>query len=101
MYLAFHIWVATFDSGGTSTRLGNVPKLLKRHRYEIIGARQRRDQNGQVKNVLGFGLHYKTESYNSKQSIVSILMMISKAEIVGITKRGEMNVTYYSNAPPM
>jgi hypothetical protein len=86
MYLASHRWVVTFDNGGTSTRLGNVPKLLKRHRYGIIGARQARNQNGQVKDVLGFGLHYKTGSYNSKHSMVSILTTISKAEIVKIMK---------------
>ena len=101
MYLVFHIWVATADNGGMSTRLGNVPKLLKRHRYGIIGARQIRNQNGQVEDVLGIGLHYKTESCNSKHLIVSIMMTISKAEIVGIMKRGEIDMTYYSNAPPM
>ena len=89
MYLAFHRRVVTFDNGGTSTRLGNVPKLLKRHKYGIIGARQARNQNGQVKDVLGFGSHYEKGSYNGKYSIVSILRAISKAEIVGIMKRGE------------
>jgi len=62
MYLTFHKWVVTFDNGGTSARLGNVPELLKRHRHGIIGVTQARNQNGQVKDVLGFDLHCKRES---------------------------------------
>ena len=62
MYFAFHTRVVTFDNGGTSTRLGNVPKLLKRHIYGITGARQARNQNGQVKDIPGFGSHYKKGS---------------------------------------
>lgn len=91
MYLAFHRRVVTFDNRGTSTRLGNVPKLLKRQKYGIIDAKQAGNQNSQVKAVLGFVLHCKTGSYNSKLSIVSILTTISKAEIVETMKRGEMD----------
>ena len=57
MYLTFHRRVVTFDKRGTSTRFGNAPKLLKRHRHEITGATQVRNQNGQVKDVLEFDSH--------------------------------------------
>lgn len=58
MYLAFHKRVAILENGDTSTRLGNVPKLLKQHKHGIIGAKQTTSQNGQVRNVPVFGSHY-------------------------------------------
>lgn len=59
MYLTYRRLV-TFDNVGTSTRLGNVPQLPKRHKYGIIGATQTRNQNGQVRDVPGYGSRYKT-----------------------------------------